>query len=493
MTHEEVPRLDGDAFAKVQGIVGVANASRRPEDLLTYMSDSYSLLMRREVPLPECVVMPEETDQVQALMRLANSCGIPVYPRSSGVNIAASAIPYRGGIVLDLKRMTRIWEIDEDTMTATVEPGVSWGKLRKEANRVGLDAMPILGPYRGGPVGNFLLTNVTAYSSKRMADRAATLEVVMPNGELLRTGSWAGERGDLNRYFRYAYGPDLTGLFRGSLGNFGVVTKMVTMLRPRMQHEDVALYGFDDFDQAMGALKHLERLDITRYAFFFSASTWKHVFLSPKAILDPVERGRVEAQLPAFLMSTGLGGMSRQFELNRELVNDVLTSEGGRELVLGAELTSIARELSEGGSQKVLRMFTPYTGFMPLIACVPPRHAAGIRRLGADLAKKYELLDPVDGSPLDPEVIVIPYDRCSTVYVEQEFLFNRQDQSSVDRAGNCIREAYSRATSEFGAVHTIPNRSLLKRINPAYAEILSALKHVVDPSGILQGGAYSLE
>ena len=63
----------------------------------------------------------------------------------------------------------------------------------------------------------------------------------------------------------------------------------------------------------------------------------------------------------------------------------------------------------------------------------------------------------------------------------------------MERAGNCIREAYSRATSEFGAVHTIPNRSLLKRINPVYAEILSGLKRVADPQGILQGGAYSLE
>lgn len=320
MTCDEVSRLDGGMFSRMQDIVGAANASRRPEDLLTYMSDSYSLLMRREVPLPECVVMPEETSQIQALMKLAGSCGIPVYPRSSGVNIAASAIPYRGGIVLDLKRMTRIWEIDEDTMTATVEPGVSWGKLRKAANRIGLDAMPILGPYQGGPVGNYLLTNVTAYSSKRMADRAVALEVVMPDGALLRTGSWGGERGDLNRYFRYAYGPDLTGLFRGSLGNFGVVTKMVTMLRPKMLHEDVALYGFDDFDQALGALKHLERLDITRYAFFFSASTWKHVFLSPKAILDPAQRGRIEALLPDFLMSVGLGGMPRQFEDRKSVV-----------------------------------------------------------------------------------------------------------------------------------------------------------------------------
>lgn len=492
MIQEERPRLDDTAFAEIVGIVGAANASRNRADLRSYMSDSYSLLMRRNVPQPDCVVMPEDASQVQEVMRLANSLGVCVYPRSFGVNIAASAIPYRGGIVLDLKRMSRIHEIDEDTMTATVEPGVSWGKLRKEANRRGLDTMPILGPYQGGPVGNFLLTNVTAYSSKRMADRAVSLEVVTPDGNLLRTGSWAGERGDINPYFRYAYGPDVTGLFRGSMGNFGIVTKMVTMLRPRMQEEAVVFYGFDDFSRAIDALKRVERQDITRYAFFCSSSLWSHIFLTPEAMRDRGEKHRVEAALPAFLMPVGLGGVPRQIALYRELVDDAMTAHGGRLLNLGSEFEAIAREMSEGGSQKVLRMFSPYSGFMPLITCVPTKHASGIRRLGQELAGKYNLLDPVDGQPLDPEVIVVPYDRCSTVYIEQEFLFNREDQPSVERAGQCIREGYTRATTEFGGVHTIPNRSLLKRMNPAYVQLLASLKRSIDPKGILQDGPYSL-
>ena len=493
MIQEDRPRLDDTTFAEIVRIVGADNASRNREDLRSYMSDSYSLLMRRNVPQPDCVVMPEDSRQVQAVMRLANSLGICVYPRSFGVNIAASAIPYRGGIVLDLKRMSRILEIDEETMTATVEPGVSWGKLRKEANRHGLDTMPIIGPYQGGPVGNFLLTNITAYSSKRMADRAVSLEVVTPDGSLLRTGSWAGEGGDINPYFRYAYGPDVTGLFRGSMGNFGVVTKMVTMLRPRMQEETVIFYGFDEFSQAVESLRRLERLDITRYAFFCSSSLWSHIFLTPQAIRDPAEKHRVEAALPAFLMSVGLGGVPRQLALYRELVNETMIGDGGRLLDLGAEYDEIAREVSEGGGQKILRMFSPYSGFMPLITCVPTKYASGIRRLGQELAGKYNLLDPVDGKPLDPEVIVVPYDRCSTVYIEQEFLFNREDQPSADRAGQCIREGYMRATAEFGGVHTIPNRSLLKRMNPAYVQLLASLKRSIDPKGILQDGPYSLD
>ena len=480
-----------EIYSILSRIVGEEHVSDHEADLLPYTSDSYSLLMQRHIPLPGFVVMPGSGQEVQDIIRLANEHAIPVYPRSFGVNIAASAIPYNGGMVLDLKRMNTIHEINEETMTATIEPGVSWAKLRKEANKKGLDTMPILGPYQAGAVGNYLLTNITAYSTKRMADRAVTFEAVLPNGEILRTGSQAMQKGaELNPYFRYSYGPDITGLFRGSLGNFGLITKFVVMLRPKFDVEEIVIYGFKDFQSAINGLKNIERLDITRYSMFFNDHFWLHTLLSPQELRIPEKREKILSLLTDCVLVVGLGGIQKQVSLYEDMVEEQAKKDGGQRIDLGEDLHRVAYELSEGSSQKVLRMFSPFSGYMPIIACLPVRQAMAVKRVGEELVEKYELKDPLSGEPLKPEVLVIPYDRCSTVYLEQEILFDPMDAEAVEKAGQCVREGYVRAAA-FGGVHTMPNRSLLKGMNPSYVDILKGIKRQVDPNGIFLGGPYS--
>jgi FAD/FMN-containing dehydrogenase len=481
-----------DVLSRLISILWSEGVSDSPADILPYMSDSYSLVMQKDVKPPDFVVLPGNSQEVQAIVRLANDIRMPVYPRSFGVNIAASAVPYSGGLVMDLKRMNRIHEIDEETMTATIEPGVSWGKLRKEANKKGLDTMPILGPYQGSAVGNFLLTNITAYSTKHMADRAVTFEAVLPNGEILRTGSQAVEKGaELNPYFRYSYGPDVTGLFRGSLGNFGIITKLVIMLRPRFEIEGIRLFGFRDFRQAITALGNIERMDISRYGMFFNDYFWMHTLLTPQELKDPGERQRMLSLLPEYMLVVGLGGKPKQVSLYEEMVQEQVSKDGGVRVDLDERIHSDAYELAEGASRKVLRMFAPFSGYMPIITCVPVRQAIKIKELGEELVKKYGLIDPLSGRSLKPEVLVIPYDRCSTVYLEQEILFDPADAESTQKAFRCVREGYAKSTSLYGGVHTMPNRSLLKILNPAYTQILRTVKHAVDPNGIFMGGPYS--
>ena len=483
-----------DLFKRLIDIVGPDNISDNEADMISYTSDSYSMLMRKSIPLPDFVMMPENAQQVQDIIRLANENKVPIYPRSFGVNIAASAIPYNGGIVLDLKRMNKIHEINENTMTATIEPGVSWAKLRKEANKKGLDTMPILGPYQAGPVGNFLLSNITAYSTKHWADRAVTFEAVLPNGEILRTGSQAVEKGaELNPYFRYAYGPDVTGLFRGSYGNFGIITKLVLSLRVKSEIEEIVLYGFDDFKQSVDALKAVERMDITRYSLLCNDSFWLHVMLTPQQLKIPEERERILSLIPNFVLTAALGGNSRQIALYEDMVEETAAKYQGTKLELEEDLHKTAWELSEGSSQKVLRMFSPFYGFLPIIACLPPDQAVELAAMSTELVKKYDIKDPVTGQPFKPEILFVPYDRCSTVYLEQDILFDPMDEESVEKAGRCVREGYATAASKYGGVHTLPNRSLLKLMNPSYVRILKGIKKLVDPDGLFMGGPYSLE
>ncbi|MFH2127922.1 MAG: FAD-binding oxidoreductase, partial [Pseudomonadota bacterium] len=307
----------------LEAIVGRANLSGDAPDMIPYIKDSYSTMMGREVPLPDFVVMPKTAEEVQEIVKLANQHLFPIYPRSFGVNIAGSALPYAGGVVLDLKRMDRIIEINEDTMTATIEPGVTWGRLRKEANKKGLDVIPIGGPYQTSPVGNHLLTNITLYSSKYHCDRAVTLKAVLPNGEMLRTGSWASAvGGDVNPYFRYAYGPDMTGMFRGSLGNYGIIVEMVERLRPVAPVEKNVFFGFDELAPCLKAMQAVERLEFSRTCQASNSSMTAHLILSPHRIKDPGQRQELLARLPNYQITLGLGGTEEMVALFERVANE---------------------------------------------------------------------------------------------------------------------------------------------------------------------------
>ncbi|MEW6264081.1 MAG: FAD-binding oxidoreductase [Thermodesulfobacteriota bacterium] len=474
-------------------LVGRENVSNEPVDLIPYLRDSYAILMGRNIPLPDFVVLPETAEQVQVLVKLANDHTMPVYPRSFGVNIAGSALPYRGGLILDLKRMNRILEINEDTMTATIEPGVTWAKLRREARKKHLDIIPIGGPYQTSPVGNFLLTNITPYSTKYPADRAVTLEVVLPDGRFLRTGSQAAPFGHkLNPYFRYAYGPDLTGLFRGSLGNLGVVTKMVIRLRPLAELEENLIYGFDRLDPALQALKKIERLEISRYSLLSNRFLLTHLLTRPADLKKKSERERVSGLFTPIVMTVGLGGKPRQVALYEEMTDEEAAGLGGRRLELPPDVKADYDEFTEGCSQKVLRMYAPFSGFAAVIGCVPYGRISEVHASVKRLVLSHDLKDALTNDPLTPELIVVPYDRASTAYVEHEVLFDPLDEAAVKKVQVCLRECYQEIVMKHGAVHTMPNRSLFKLMAPEYVALLRGLKNLVDPNGLfLAGGPYS--
>ena len=477
------------------GIVGAEGVSAEAEDLLPYTKDAYATLLHQDVPLPGFVVLPTSSEEVQRIVRLANEHRIPVYPRSFGVNIAGSALPYQGGIVIDLKKMNRIIEINEETMTATIEPGVTWDRLRMRAKEKGLDIIPIGGPYQVSPVGNFLLTNITPYSTKYCMDRAVTLEAVLPNGEIIRTGSQCTEVGaELNPYFRYSYGPDITGLFRGSLGNFGIITRFVIRLRPLAEIENNYYFGFDNLRAALTAMQKIERLEITRYSTITNRDLSVRSILHPEKFKIKSERQRVLNQLPPYSLTVGLGGKAKQIDLYEEMIEEEVRKQNGKESKLEEDWRKDLDEAAEGCSQKALRMFEPYGSFGTIVGCTPVSSVEGMNEIVEQATKKYGLRDDIMDEPLVPELIVIPWDRCSTVYVEHEILYDPLDAEAVQKATKCLRECYVELFTKFGATHTMPNRTFLRLMMPSYSGLLIGIKKLVDPNGIfLAGGPYSFE
>ncbi|MGR8947106.1 MAG: FAD-binding oxidoreductase [Gammaproteobacteria bacterium] len=178
-------------------------------------------------------VAPTSVEEVQAIVKVANKTGVPVWPMSTGKNLAyggaAPLVP--GTVVLDLKRMNKILEVNEDLAYATVEPGVSFFELYRYFQDNGHKVwMSVPGPGWGSIIGNGVERGVGyGYFDDQFANSAG-MEIVLPNGELLRAGMGAMRNGNSWPLLSAGFGPLVEGLFTQS--NYGVVTKMSRFLYP---------------------------------------------------------------------------------------------------------------------------------------------------------------------------------------------------------------------------------------------------------------------
>jgi 4-cresol dehydrogenase (hydroxylating) len=187
---------------------------------------------------PAAIVYPASTDEVQQIVRLANKHRVPLYPISTGNNmgLGTRAAPAPGMIVVDCgKRMNRILEVNETLAYAAVEPGVSFQAMADELARRGgrYIISTTSGPPQGGMIGN-ALDKGAGYGP--MFDHfgfSCGMEVVLGNGEILRTGDGSLDHAERPNWHvsKYSFGPILDGLFAQS--NFGIVTRLGIWLMPK--------------------------------------------------------------------------------------------------------------------------------------------------------------------------------------------------------------------------------------------------------------------
>ena len=175
---------------------------------------------------PDVVVFAQTTEQVSALLKFANEQKIPVTARGAGFGYVGGCVPERGGIALSLARMNRIKEISFDDAIAIVEPGVITGQLQAKVREQKLFYPPDPASLHDCSIGGNVATNA---GGPRCLKYGVTrhyiigLEVVLANGDVLRTGG---------RVHKNKTGFDLIGLFVGSEGMLGVVTEITVRLLP---------------------------------------------------------------------------------------------------------------------------------------------------------------------------------------------------------------------------------------------------------------------
>jgi len=223
------------ALADFARVVGAEWVFSSDEDVALYR-DAYSPAWDTPGELvPSAAVAPQSTEEVQAVVRIANRYKIPLFPISTGKNLGygGSSPNLSGSVIVDLKRMNRIIEVDDRRHFCIVEPGVSYFDLYQYITERGLKLfMDIPDPGWGSLVGNALDHGV-GYTFMLHRDHFgshAGMEVVLPDGEVMRTGMGAVPNSKSFAENRYGFGAYVDGLF--AQANFGIVTRMGFWLMP---------------------------------------------------------------------------------------------------------------------------------------------------------------------------------------------------------------------------------------------------------------------
>jgi len=245
--------ITASLLEEIKAIVGADYFYTDEESFVKYGSDETEKLHYA----PQVVVKPRKAEEIAQLLKICNQHLIPVTPRGAGTGLTGGALPHLGGLVISMERFNTIIEIDERNLQVTTEPGVITEVLQDAVKEKGLFYPP--DPASKGSC--FIGGNISENSGGPKAvkygvvkDYVLNLEVVLPTGEIIWTGS---------NVLKNATGYNITQLIVGSEGTLGIVTKIVLRLIPHPKFDLLMLAPFNSLEKASEAVSAIFRAGIT--------------------------------------------------------------------------------------------------------------------------------------------------------------------------------------------------------------------------------------
>jgi glycolate oxidase len=287
------------------------------EDVIVYEQDGSIFQV-----MPEIVVLPGDVDQVAAVVKAAKHANVPIVPRGSGTGLAGGAVPAEGGIVLSLTRLNRILKIDLENRFAVVEPGVINIDVTKAVATDGLFYAPDPSSQAACSIGGNVANNsggphTLAYGVT--TNHVLGIEVVLDDGAIVWLG---GEVPDTPGY-------DLCGVFVGSEGTMGIVTKVVVRLMRARESVRTLLAIFDQMDCATQTV-----VDITAAGIIPAA-----LEIMDRTAIEAVERGApvgFPRDAEAVLI-VEIEGLAEHTQRAIKLAREICQRDGAREVKLAAD------------------------------------------------------------------------------------------------------------------------------------------------------------
>jgi alkyldihydroxyacetonephosphate synthase len=225
--------------------------------LETHAHDTWPLSLLRDhlgtrTGTPACVVSPTSVEQVAATLRYATRVGAPVTPFGAGSGVCGGVLPSATGIVIDMRRMSDLLEVDETSLTARVQAGKMGDRFEADLNERGYSMGHFPQSIALSTVGGWVATRAAGQLSTRygsIEDMLLGLQVVLADGRVV----------DVKPTPRRSAGPDLRHLFLGAEGTLGVVTEVTVKIFPVPESRRLLSFSFADFDSGLEAIRQIVR------------------------------------------------------------------------------------------------------------------------------------------------------------------------------------------------------------------------------------------
>jgi hypothetical protein len=475
----------------LQGILGKESVFDNEESVKRYSSDQSFVQPHR----PDVVALVSTVAQVQEVIRYGNKTRTPIVPFSSGLNLHGGTIPKEGDIVLDLSRMNTIKEVDEDNWHAVIEPGVTVSQLQDKLKKHQLRAMFSFGVHPNRSA-------LTSYSERDPAVAAASFEygnelimdteIVLPNGDLFRTGLWStgGKPGSPLGPVRAM----INRLWTGAQGTLGVFTKMNIKVEYLPRKRKVFLIQFDSLPEAIEPLRMIQRKEIGHECFLVNnfnlaamlCREWNVPEKLPAERIETKEFDTLRDKLPPWLLVLCSNGGPRMPEGKIEYEEEAL-----KEICSMAHLRMYDdRDTEELFLSEMLRPWGILKKFCFRGSVHNVCFKTTLRRVQEFQKIIMEVINKYHYPLQDIGVYVLPIERARAVHCEFDFHCDLNDKDDTEQVKNLWKEVSERLIDE-GAFFDRPYgvwADMVYSRTGTYTQKLKELKKELDPNNILNPG-----
>ncbi len=271
-----------------------------------------------EAERPGIVVMPESVEEVQEIVKLCVRTRIPLVPAGGRNGICGACVPrVENSVMLDMVKMNKIIKLDEDVMTVTIEAGMRWAELIHLLDEKGYK-LGFRGPYGGNAatIAGSASINSMGYAASKFGpapESVVSLEVVLPNAEIVTTGS--GWNPTAQIFTRYTTFLDLTGLFLGDHGTLGVKTKVTLKIYPKASFSTFIDLGFKNLEDATAGFLEVQKRGFTEELNMLLARESAETYFP--GLLD--SHPEINATFHCVVMETDQQLADRKIEIIREI------------------------------------------------------------------------------------------------------------------------------------------------------------------------------
>ena len=473
-------------------LVGLENLTDDPQVLKAYSTD----LSLAPPGMPNYVVKPKKTEQVQQVIQFANEHSIPVVPVSSRVHFYGTSIPKQGGVVLDLTGINQIFEIDELNKRVRIEAGVTWEQLTSELGKKGFRIiMPLLPHPLRSVVTDYLEREVPTNTVYDYGEPLQSMEVVWPTGEVFRTGS-ASVAGYPDSPSKGANpsgpGLDFYRFLQGAQGTLGVVTWANFKIEYQPKTDKIFFAPVRDLNYAIEFLYRILKVRIGQECLLLNNVNLATI------IADDWSRGfeRLRASLPPWTLILVVSGLQRRPEekihYEEQMLGEVLRNEFP-EIHLADNLAGFP-----GLGKKLLPMLRK--PWPEQVTYWKRRYKGGCQSLFfitkpawvSKFISKVEEMAARHGYPIsDIGGYLQPIEHNRACHLEFNFFYDPTSCSEVERVKSLYSEAATALLSE-GALFTRPYGEELTRLvyerSADYTMALRRVKKIFDPNNIMNPG-----